>query len=124
MLSMLHVEMVDLRSRNFALPGDKVAMVMAQPHLKLTQAEPYRTVASRKPKQMEVVSAPLDLAVAVPHQLPKTHFTIFPEYSIPGVDGVALIQERVSGPSWPEGTIVMGGTDGLTQAEFTALAGA
>lgn len=121
---MLHVETVDLRTRHFTLPGDKVAMIMAQPHLKLGDTEPYRTVTAHQPEQMAMLTATLDLALARPHELPKTHFTIFPEYGIPGVDGVALIQARVSDPSWPEGTIVMGGTDGLTQAEFTALAGA
>ncbi len=118
---MLHVEVVDLSSRGIALPGNKVGMVMAQPHLALTQTEPYRWVASQKAKQMEVLSATLNLAESAPHQLSKTHFTIFPEYSIPGVEGIALIEERIGRSTWPEGTVVIGGTDGLTRDEFVSL---
>lgn len=56
------------------------------------------------------------------HGLPKTHFTIFPEYSIPGLDAVDEINEAVSVGTWPVGTIVIGGVHALTKAEFQSLA--
>ena len=118
---MLHVEVVDLSSRGIALPGNKVGMVMAQPHLTLTRAEPFRWATSQRARQMEVLAATLNLAESAPHQLPKTHFTIFPEYSIPGVEGIALIEGRIGRSTWPQGTVVMGGTDGLTREEFVSL---
>jgi hypothetical protein len=120
---MLHVEIVDLSTRGIRLPGDKVGIVMAQPRIVLSPTEPFHWQAPKKAHEMEVLSTTMDLAEATPHRLAKTHFTIFPEYSVPGIDGIALIEERIKRQSWPEGTVVMGGTDGLSKAEFESLSG-
>jgi hypothetical protein len=53
---------------------------------------------------------------------PKTHFTIFPEYSIPGPDGIALVETALRASGWPTGTIVIGGTDALSKPDFVTLA--
>jgi len=37
---------------------------------------------------------PMAVARQTPHEAEKTHFTVFPEYSIPGLDGIALIGKR------------------------------
>ena len=55
------------------------------------------------------------------HGAAKTHFTVFPEYSIPGLDGMALIDAAVSDANWQPGTIVIGGSDGLSKADFSTL---
>jgi hypothetical protein len=98
-------------------------MVIAQPFLTLTPEEPYRCAPAAKAEQMEVLEKTLSVARARRHGAPKTHFTIFPEYSVPGREGIALIDTAISGADWPSGTIVIGGTDALSKADFTAVAG-
>ncbi|MCA1416021.1 hypothetical protein I6F30_33585 [Bradyrhizobium sp. NBAIM20] len=118
---MIHISRVDLTERGIVLPHDRVGMVIAQPHLTLTQQEPFRTVASRKPELLDNLTATLAVSRAAPHQAEKTHFTIFPEYSIPGLEGVDLIDAALADPQWPTGTIVIGGTDALSKTDFASL---
>jgi len=117
----VHIETVDLSSRSVTLPSDRVGMVIVQPHLSLTAVEPYRCAAQVKPRQLAMLSETLEVARAVRHGAPKTHFTIFPEYSIPGPEGIALVETALQASNWPNGTIVIGGTDALSKAEFTSL---
>lgn len=97
-------------------------MVIAQPHLCLTPNEPFTCLPERKGQQLAAVRKTLAIAEAG-HRGSKTHFTIFPEYSIPGLDGFASIDETVAGNGWPIGTIIIGGIDALTKAQFAELAG-
>lgn len=119
---MIKVETVDLASRGIELPSDRVGMVIAQPYLTLTNHEPYKCIETAKQAQLAVLSETLTVARTPTHDSPITHFTIIPEYSIPGVDGVALIDAALNEERWPRGTIVIGGTDALSKAEFQALA--
>jgi hypothetical protein len=120
---MVHVETIDLASRGVTLPSDRVGMVIAQPHLSLTVAEPYQCTTQSKQLQLAVLTDTLTVARAVRHGAPKTHFTIFPEYSIPGLEGIALIEAALRTVDWPTGTIVIGGTDALSKQDFVTLAG-
>ncbi len=65
-------------------------MVIAQPHVLLTQVEPYKCTSVDTAQQ--VIAKTLDVALSRPHGLSKTHFTIFPEYSIPGLEGIDKIE--------------------------------
>ena len=65
----------------------------------------------------------LEVSRSAPHGAPKTHFTVFPEYSIPGLEGIAMIDAAVSADDWQRGTIVIGGTDALSKEDFATLAG-
>lgn len=121
---MVHIETIDLSPRGVTLPSDRVGMVIAQPHLpstSLSSEEPYQCTEQAKPQQLAVLTETLAVARAVHHGAPKTHFTIFPEYSIPGLDGVALVEAALRADDWPNGTIVIGGTDALTQAQYVQL---
>src|SRR5690606_11703046 len=69
-----------------------------------------------------VLTETLKVSRRKPHGMEKTHFTIFPEYSIPGLEGVNLIDTALIASEWPTGTIVIGGVDALSKADFTALA--
>ena len=120
----VHVETVDLGARGITLPSDRVGMVIAQPYLSLTAQEPYRCTAQAQAGQLAVLTATLNVARARPHGAGKTHFTVFPEYSIPGLSGVALIQTAMEDAAWPVGTVVIGGTDALSKNDFAALAAA
>jgi hypothetical protein len=118
---MVHVARVDLSERGIVLPSDRVGMVIAQPFLSLT-SEPFRCVPTDKPQQLANLEKTFAVARSAPHHAPKTHFTILPEYSIPGLDGVALVQAELNDAQWPTGTIVIGGMDAVTKPEFQALA--
>ena len=119
---MVHIETIDLSTRNVTLPSDRVGMVIVQPHLSLTAVEPYRCQAQAKLQQLAMISETLNVSRAARHGAPKTHFTIFPEYSIPSPEGISLVESALQAPEWPNATIVIGGTDALSKAEFSALA--
>ena len=74
------------------------------------------------PGQLAALTRTLEIALEVPHGADRTHFTIFPEYSIPGLEGVARVQAALEAPNWPPGTIVLGGTDALHKQDFVTLA--
>ena len=121
---MLHVETINLATRNVRLPSDRVGMVIAQPYLpsaSLSAAEPYHCTEQAKQQQLAALTGTMAVARAAPHGVAKTHFTVFPEYSIPGLDGVALVENAIRANDWPNGTIVIGGTDGLSQAQYVQL---
>jgi len=119
---MIEVKTIDLAQRGVTLPSDRVGMVIAQPYLTLTSEEPYRCTAAAKAGQMDVLSKTLAVSRAAQHGAPKTHFTIFPEYSVPGLDGIAQINTALNAEDWPPGTIVIGGTDALSKEDFGTLA--
>jgi hypothetical protein len=121
---MVHVETIDLSSRNVVLPSDRVGMVVAQPYLSLSAVEPFCCTVATKAEQLAAVTRTLEISRGAHHGAEKTHFTIFPEYSIPGVDGIQAVQESIEAAAWPTGTIVIGGTDALTKLEFVALCSA
>jgi hypothetical protein len=120
---MLNVETIDLSSRGVTLPSERIGMVIAQPFLSLTETEPYRCTPATKTQQMQVLRDTLKVALDARHGEPKTHFTVFPEYSIPGPDGIALVETSLRAAEWPTGTVVIGGTDALSKDEMAALAG-
>lgn len=121
---MVHVETVDLAARGIQFPSDRVGMVIAQPHVpieSLTGTEPYQLRPQARGQQLAALTRTLTVAKAASHGVPKTHFTVFPEYSIPGLAGVGLIDAAVAAGDWPSGSIVIGGTDALTRAQYADL---
>lgn len=120
---MVNIEIVDLSQHGVTLPNGRVGMVIAQPFLSLTDVEPYQCTLQAKPSQLAVLTDTLAVARAALHGEDKTHFTIFPEYSIPGLDGIALIEQALNEADWPTETIVIGGTDALSKSDFETLVG-
>ena len=114
----------DLSSLGVVLPPTHTGMVLAQPYLELTDQEPFRCTPQSRSRNLESLKAVLDVARTAPHGAPKTHFTLLPEYSIPGTDGIELIEHAISGNDWPKQTIVIGGIDGLSIQEYVTLAAA
>lgn len=111
---------VDLTEYDFQLPSEQVGIVLLQPHLVLT-GEPFKVQPLKIEAQLAAIRKTLSVSKAAPHEAGKTHFTIFPEYSVPGLLGVATIEDGMRGDDWPCGTIVIGGIDALTKEEFSAL---
>lgn len=106
---------------DITLPGNGIGIVIMQPFVELTDHEPYHWQNNKKRKQIERIVRTLEIAKKPEHGCEKTNFTIFPEYSIPGLEGVQKIQTILRSNSWQTGTIVIGGIDGLTKGEYTTL---
>ena len=108
-------------SLNITLPDNGIGMVIMQPFVELCDDEPYHWQNDKKVKQIERIIRTLEIAKQADHGCEKTHFTVFPEYAIPGLEGVRKIQEILERSSWKDGTIVVGGVDGLTKKEYSTL---
>ena len=121
---MVHVDFVNLSDRGIRFPNERVRMVVAQPYLPrdwFTSDEPYQFTPEAKQRQLEVLKQTLAVA-RVPHRDNlKTHFTIIPEYGIPGLDGVGVLENRLRSEDWPNGSVLVGGTDGLSRDQFEEL---
>ena len=99
-------------------------MVLAQPHLPasgFTSTEPYRLTEEATPRQLRVLERTMDIASASGDPETVTHFTILPEYCIPGLEGVEVIEKRLRSNDWPNGTVLIGGLDGITKSEYELL---
>ena len=121
---MIHVETVDLAHWNVQLPMGRVGMVIAQPHVpldSLTAAEPFHCTDEAKPQRLAMLTETLNVSLSARHGEPKTHFTVFPEYSIPGLDGISHIEAVLQSNNWPPDTIVIGGIDALNRAQYLTL---
>src|ERR1700736_1772742 len=72
--TMVHIETVDLSPRGVTLPSDRVGMVIAQPYLSLTDAEPYRCTVETKPRQLQMLTDTLSVARAAPARCTQDAF--------------------------------------------------
>lgn len=115
------VKVEEIKLDGLILPTNGIGMVMMQPYVELCKTEPYRWLKDKKANQIKRIIRTLDISKEAAHDCEKTHFTIFPEYSIPGLDGIHTIQEYISDISWEDGTVVIGGVDGLTKNEYSKL---
>ena len=121
---MVHVDLVNLSERGIEFPHDRVGMVVAQPYLprdSFTREEPYQFVPEAKQRQLAVLGETLAVARLCHHGVLKTHFTIIPEYGIPDLDGVGVLEDGLRSKDWPNGSVLVGGTDGLTRDQYEKL---
>ena len=116
---MVQIKVVDLSEFGVQLPADKVSIAIAQPFLGeevLTSQEPYRVATDATERQLDMVNTTIDIACQR-----NANFTVIPEYSVPRLDGVALIEERLGSEAWRPGAILIGGIDGLSREEYVSL---
>lgn len=118
---MVRVCEVDLGQLGVQLPLHGVGMVVAQPYVEFTVQEPFTWLPSQRARALECVDTTLAVARSRAHRADKTHFTVFPELSIPGIEGVARIRVAMQQDDWPVGTIVIGGVEGLTREQYAEL---
>jgi hypothetical protein len=114
---MIEVQEIPL---NITLPCE-IGMVIMQPFVELCGNGPFCWQDDKRNKQIERIIRTLEIAKQAGHGCEKTHFTIFPEYAIPGLGGIRKIQEVLENSAWKDGTIVIGGVDGLTKNEYFSL---
>ena len=114
LLSMVALNKVKL---SVVLPSDEIRLVMMQPHVKLdTQSEPFVWLVDEKEQQLANVRRTLDIARRLGSQ-----FTLIPEYSVPGLTGIQLIDDEITDARWHSDSIVIAGIDGLNVEEYRQL---
>lgn len=118
---MVEVVEVDLGALGVRFPRGEVAMVVAQPHVVFVHQEPFTWAPEERQRALECIDDTLAVSRGCPHGADKTHFTIFPECTLPGLEGVDRITAAMQAADWPTETVVIGGVDGLTKAQFTEL---
>jgi len=116
----MNVVNVNLRDLGVAFPAAEIGVVVSSPLLKLT-SEPFKNTAGTVTARIAEIQGTLRIAVSCPHKQAKTHFTIFPECSIPGPLGIRAVEEILASAEWPNGTVVIGGIDALRRDEYIEI---
>ncbi|WP_198082821.1 hypothetical protein [Variovorax sp. E3] len=120
---MVRIIEVDLGRLGLRFPRSEVGMVIAQPYVKFSNVEPFPLLPKFRDGALAGIDATLAIALNTDHGAEKTHFTVFPECTLPGLEGFDRINAAMTADSWPAGTVVIGGFEGLTPAQFTELVG-
>lgn len=119
---MVTIKEVNLDSLGVTFPESGVGMVVAQPFLSLGEQPPFACLPEHRKRLLDCVDATLSVSKARRHGAPKTHFTLFPECAIPGLEGIAKVDAAMAAADWPTGTVVLGGIEGLKPNEYRKLA--
>lgn len=118
---MVIIKEVDLGILGVTFPEGGVGMVIAQPYLNLDKHPPFACAATDRERLLGCIDATLDIARRRHHGALKTHFTVFPECTVPAADGIAKIDAAMAANDWPSGTVVLAGIEGMTPAQFRIL---
>jgi len=118
---MVAVVEVDLDALGVRFPRGEVAMVIAQPHVVFVAQEPFTWAPAERQRALQCIDETLAVSRGCAHGAQKTHFTVFPECTVPGLDGVDRIVTAMLSAEWPSETVVIGGVDGLTKHQFAEL---
>jgi hypothetical protein len=114
---------VDIGQLGLHLPRGEVGMVIAQPHIEFIGLEPFPLNQESREAALAGIDATLAVARSCAHGAEKTHFTIFPECTLPGLSGFDHITAAMTHETWPTGTVIIGGFEGLTKDQFAELVG-
>jgi hypothetical protein len=116
---MITVQEIELPLR---IPSASINMVFMQPYIEFEtpHREPYKWSQQARGDQLKAIERTLELA-ARPTQEERAHFTVFPEYSVPGLDGINLIDEVIHREGWRNESVIIAGIDGLTKGEYNVL---
>ncbi len=117
---MIAVESIPL---SVILPSMQIRMVLMQPYVHFAEplAEPLGWKPGKAAEQLNAIERTLALAGDVAHPQGPAHFTVFPEYAVPGLDGVALIDAAIRSSTWSSNTVVIAGIDGLDKTQYRQL---
>ncbi|MES3021728.1 MAG: hypothetical protein V4857_09120 [Pseudomonadota bacterium] len=118
---MIEIIEIDIGQHGVQMPRSEVAMVIAQPYVEFNHVEPFPLTPEFRASALAGIDATLAVARQCTHGAGKTHFTIFPECTLPGLDGYDRITAAMADGSWPTGTVIIGGFEGLTRAQFGEL---
>lgn len=107
----------EINNINIIVPETGLCVSCMQPFVELDRTEPYKWQEDKKNQQLNRISRFMNIAKQYGGN-GKSHFTLLPEYSIPGIEGIEKINQFLADSSWPSETIVIGGIDGLNKNEY------
>jgi len=101
---------------NVTLPANSVRMLIVQPHLTFQTPlqEPFPLTQACTDRLMNAIPTVFELA-----RTPHCPVILFPEFGIPGIDGVERIRECLATAA--SSYIVIGGVRGLSKNEYARL---
>jgi hypothetical protein len=113
---MVNVELIPIDVR---VPSDWVRVVAHQPFIRLKDParEPFQWSDDAVDAQLAAIQRTLDVAQESAH----TRFVLFPEYSVPGVEGAVTIDGRIKSEDWPHESVVIAGLDGIDKGGYGSL---
>ncbi len=116
---MIDVEQIKV---NVRMPSDAVRIVAMQPFVQFQSRteEPFRWSDDAVDVQLAAIRRTLDIAQDG-FSGRAANFTLFPEYAIPGIDGVTIIDERITANTWPNESIIIAGVHGLSKPDYKNL---
>lgn len=108
------------------IPHDEVRVVAMQPYIQFHSnpgsfpEEPFRWADAAINEQLNAIVRTLDISQ---HSFSNrgANFTLFPEYSIPGIKGVSIINDRILESGWPKGSIIIAGVHGIMKSDYADL---
>lgn len=112
---------VDLGDFGVRLPRGEVGVVLSQPYLEFVHQEPFPLTPAVRASAIQGIDATLAVALQCAHGAEKTHFTIFPECTLPGLEGYDRVTAAMTDAGWPTGTVIIGGLEGLSRTQFDEL---
>jgi hypothetical protein len=97
-------------------PRDTVQMLLYQPFIEfeLPLSEPFRLKSSKINTHLENIQRVVDCAVST-----RPNFIVLPEYSVPGLRGIELLQNSIASDDFPSNTVMIAGIDGMAKHEYT-----
>ena len=104
------------------LPSDTVSIVAMQPCIRfpVNPREPFQWANDKVETQLQAINRTLQIA-QFGLDGHAVNFTLFPEYSIPGIAGVNIINEKISTEEWPCESIIIAGIHGLSKSEYSEI---
>ena len=111
---------------NVLMPSNEMRVVVMQPFIQFHSdpgtppKEPFRWSDAAVSEQLNAINRALDISQNS-FAGRGANFTLFPEYAIPGFEGVSIINNRISATDWPKDSIVIAGVHGISKSEYTDL---
>ena len=104
------------------MPSAEMRIVAMQPFIRFLSQdeEPFRWRDDAIDNQIAAIIRTLDIARNGFNGL-SANITLFPEYSIPGFNGVEEIDNIINDETWPNETVIIAGIHGLTKPEYAAI---
>ena len=120
---MIAVEQVKI---NVRMPSDEVRVVAMQPFIRFRSdpdappREPFRWSEDAVSEQLNGINRVLDISQGS-FTNRGANFTLFPEYAVPGIEGVSIIKDRILEADWPKESIIIAGVHGITKSNYAEL---
>jgi hypothetical protein len=99
-------------------PSNSVKMLLAQPFLEFLQPqqEPFPLSPVCNVRLLQAIDNIFDVA-----RLSRPHFIVFPEFSLPGIEGVQKVFEHLQSVNISSPTVVIAGVSGLCSQEYEQI---